>query len=874
MKTLLSRPAAHPGGWGFVLACAWLATTLSAAEPAPLALENRHMRLEFDAGTGAWISLIDKSNGDNLVGSPRPTCMVPNAAPRTLDRERIAHLLATHQALDLAGAWEYTPEPVKDAASARVLAGDMAAVAWAPTPVPSQGDAGDRRLHERVGEFWYRHNFTCPAEWTQGDVVLILGAVDDFDTTYINGAFVGNTGQETPQFWIAPRWYRFPASRLKPGQTNSILIKVTNGASDGGIAGPVVLCPAALLTGQAQVPGLAGHDWLRRNRQLRMSVRQDGWEYSLEYTLEDNAPAFSRRCEVKNITPQEQVLETSVAVTPPFALGDACGVSFPGSLPVGDQAVSTLPDGGALSSHGQDPLVVLWDAQGKRGLGAWYHCEEEFTPVSVKRLGTAVEIRHSQPILARLSPGQSVLLGRQYFWLAHGDRDAVLRGVQPVYEKIGLRAPPQALPGLRSKVMYCGHPGGMPEKGYMGYGGFKAFQDYLPTLHAMGVDLLWFLPIWEHGDGRKWNLYSPFDHFQVSPLYGTTNELRDLAEMAAGEGIRLMFDLVPHGPPDITPLARAHVDYVCRDRDGALHYEWGQYAFDNAHPGWQTYMRQASAWGAEQFLAVGARVDCAAGSSPNWNRALGWRPSSSTLGGGLGMCRAIRAGYLDRHPSVVLLPEEYTSANIYSRVADVTYDAQLYFLLMDLNDRKASPVEWARTLQQFLHDQSLTLPPGALKMRWISNHDTVSWTFQKMRPVRAYGVDRLRALMALCAFIDGVPMLYQGDENPALYGGQGETHTGYLATVYPLRKTIPALRDGGADYQAVQATGGVFACLRQARRDRALVLINLNTEPVTTTVTTRLSLPNSWRDARTGDKLDLREPVPMQPGQARLLTVQ
>ena len=67
---------------------------------------------------------------------------------------------------------------------------------------------------------------------------------------------------------------------------------------------------------------------------------------------------------------------------------------------------------------------------------------------------------------------------------------------------------------------------------------------------------LWFLPIWEHGDGARWNLYSPFDHFRVSPLYGSEDELNRLSAGAAERKIRLMFDLVPHGPPDTTVLAK------------------------------------------------------------------------------------------------------------------------------------------------------------------------------------------------------------------------------------------------------------------------------------------------------------------------------
>ena len=195
-----------------------------------------------------------------------------------------------------------------------------------------------------------------------------------------------------------------------------------------------------------------------------------------------------------------------------------------------------------------------------------------------------------------------------------------------------------------------------------------------------------------------------------------------------------MFDLVPHGPPDFTPLAKEHPEWAARKQDGTPQYEWNQLAFDNHHPGWQEYMRRAAEWNAREFGAVGARVDCAAGGPLNWNPQVTNRPSLSSLAAGLGMNRAIRQGYASVHPGVVLLPEEYTGANVFCGVGDLTYDAQFYFLQADLLASNAPPEQWARSFQQFLHDQALTLPPGALKMRWISNHDTVSWTFQKQRP--------------------------------------------------------------------------------------------------------------------------------------------
>ena len=83
--------------------------------------------------------------------------------------------------------------------------------------------------------------------------------------------------------------------------------------------------------------------------------------------------------------------------------------------------------------------------------------------------------------------------------------------------------------------------------------------------------------------------------------------------------MRLMFDLVPHGPPDFTPWRREHPEWICLDAQGKRVYAWSQYAFDNHHVGWQAYMRRRCR-GASEFGAIGSRVDCGAGSPLNWNR--------------------------------------------------------------------------------------------------------------------------------------------------------------------------------------------------------------------------------------------------------------
>ncbi|MGA2854507.1 MAG: sialate O-acetylesterase, partial [Verrucomicrobiota bacterium] len=81
------------------------------------------------------------------------------------------------------------------------------------------------------GIFWFRRTFELPENWDGGDVLLHLGAVDDNDTTWVNGEPVGATIG-----WSLPRVYRVPASVLKRGE-NVIAVRVLDTGGNGGLYG-------------------------------------------------------------------------------------------------------------------------------------------------------------------------------------------------------------------------------------------------------------------------------------------------------------------------------------------------------------------------------------------------------------------------------------------------------------------------------------------------------------------------------------------------------------------------------------------------------------------------------------------------------------
>ena len=79
------------------------------------------------------------------------------------------------------------------------------------------------------GVVWLRRRLDLPASWHGEDLELRLSAIDDSDTTWINGTEIGRTDG-----WDAPRVYRVPGSILKK-EGNIIAIRTLDAGNNGGL---------------------------------------------------------------------------------------------------------------------------------------------------------------------------------------------------------------------------------------------------------------------------------------------------------------------------------------------------------------------------------------------------------------------------------------------------------------------------------------------------------------------------------------------------------------------------------------------------------------------------------------------------------------
>ena len=90
-----------------------------------------------------------------------------------------------------------------------------------------------KKFEKQFGEIdalvWYRKEFIIQKNKTDIAYKLLLGAIDDYDETYINGVMVGKT-----KGWLLNREYIIPKGLLKEGK-NTIAVKVLDRSGGGGV---------------------------------------------------------------------------------------------------------------------------------------------------------------------------------------------------------------------------------------------------------------------------------------------------------------------------------------------------------------------------------------------------------------------------------------------------------------------------------------------------------------------------------------------------------------------------------------------------------------------------------------------------------------
>jgi glycosidase len=95
-------------------------------------------------------------------------------------------------------------------------------------------------------------------------------------------------------------------------------------------------------------------------------------------------------------------------------------------------------------------------------------------------------------------------------------------------------------------------------------GTFRAAEKELPRVKALGVEILWLMPIHPIGlKNRKGALGSPYavkDYYGVNPEFGTLDDLKHFVSAAHNLGLYVILDWVANHTAWDNPLVTEHPD--------------------------------------------------------------------------------------------------------------------------------------------------------------------------------------------------------------------------------------------------------------------------------------------------------------------------
>ncbi|TJY42160.1 hypothetical protein E5161_09115 [Cohnella pontilimi] len=491
---------------------------------------------------------------------------------------------------------------------------------------------------------------------------------------------------------------------------------------------------------------------------------------------------------------------------------------FPGNVPYPEFRAEDMQDGNVVSTGLVNPVIRLRSDGHNTNL--IFVDEQEKWATGVYRTGDTLHSVNLAAVEANLEPGRPLTAGVLYIQpVGTADPFAPIRAL---YTRKGWLPPTN---GHRDGVLYSCHPHGTMDAGFPIRRDLYQYAEEMQGLREVGIDHVWVLPIFEHLDR---GVYHPTDQRIVDRRYGGDEAVSAFSRRLHELGMTLLFDYVPHGPELEDPLGKTHRHWASLRRDGMPQIEWNCLSFDMTNPEYLQYTKDLVKEHVERFGVDGARIDCAMGGLTNWRPYGDHRPSNSNLMGGIEISKAIRDGFVEAGKKPLVTPENFNPVPAYAPYTDVFYDMALYRVLFELEGAALSPEAYARELTRWLEAEMLSTMPGYVKLRFLGNHDTVTWVWNKARATKWYGVDKAKALWVVLSCIDGMPMIYQGDEDASIYGGDGPDLRQFFRELFTMRKKHLS-NDFTTEY--VYTGTPVMAFYRRRGDEARFVAVNLGPEP-------------------------------------------
>ncbi|NBO77585.1 MAG: alpha-amylase, partial [Betaproteobacteria bacterium] len=286
-------------------------------------------------------------------------------------------------------------------------------------------------------------------------------------------------------------------------------------------------------------------------------------------------------------------------------------------------------------------------------------------------------------------------------------------------------------------------------------GSLRAVTADLPRIRALGVDMVWLMPLQPIGQARRkgslGSYYSIRDYTAVNPEFGSLQDLKELVTRAHALGLKVILDWVANHTAFDHPWITEHPNWYRRNEVGDIlavkanpddpqdtEY-WEDVAqLDFSVPELWVAMIEAMRFWRREVGLDGFRCDVAA-----YLPLRFWEVARQVL---------------DQDGPLFMLAEA-DKPEMHRVGFDATYDWRLQQVLQKIAQGQAD----AQALLDWWVDRVKRYPVGSMGMNFITNHDINSW----------HGSDEelyetpqaAQAMAVLTATLPGLPLLYSGQES-------------------------------------------------------------------------------------------------------------
>lgn len=373
-------------------------------------------------------------------------------------------------------------------------------------------------------------------------------------------------------------------------------------------------------------------------------------------------------------------------------------------------------------------------------------------------------------------------------------------------------------------------------------GTITAFDSQLPRLKDLGVDILWFMPVYpiseKNRKGVLGSYYAVRDYKAFNPEFGTIEQFKETVKKAHDLGMKVILDWVPNHSGCDNAWVEQHPDWYAKDSLGNMFgpYDWTDvYKFDYSNPELRAAMIDAFKFWLTEVGVDGFRCDVAMEVPVDfWDEA---RPQLQAVKPDLFMLAEASAPALQKNGFD--MGYNWPMKDLFSEIAATSGQ---YSFKNSNGEMRTFPVRHAADIDSLLASQAAEYPRDTYLMNMITNHDLNSWEGTEFERLG----NLTDAFAVLSYTLPGMPLIYTGQEtglDRALEffvkdkAPEWEPRNKYFDFYKKLnhlkhtQKALLAGEDGGEMVRYMTESPDLYIFSREKDNSRVIVFANLGSAP-------------------------------------------